>query len=145
MTKLENRSSKRVQFFLVPVGGHEIRPVWVFNSEEQGKALPGLVVNLSEGGMQVLTDLDEQLPVAEYRLAFLPDETSAGLALADCTIQLVWSEREAGLHTRSGFTFVGETPADLLALLQRPNVEELFLRCAIAQINHEVEQEQAVA
>ena len=141
MNTPESRAHKRVQFFLVHLGEHEIKPVWVFKSTEQSQAMPGLLLNLSEGGMQILTELESSLTKARYQLSFLKDEASPGLNLADCQVQLLWSEHEAGMHTRSGFAFVGQMPDDLKALLTRSDAEKIYLRCTIeaaVDVNAEV-------
>lgn len=135
MNPSENRRHQRVQFFLVPLGTHEIRPVWVFNSPEHADALPALLVNLSTGGMQVLTELEAEMPACQYQLSFLPDEAQPDVALGDCRIQLLWTEREAGKHTRSGFAFVGQIPADLQDLLVHEDAAKLFLRCVIMPVS----------
>ncbi len=138
MNPSENRRHQRVQFFLVPLGTHdthEIRPVWVFNSPEHADALPALLVNLSTGGLQVLTELESDMPPGQYQLSFLPDEAQADMALGDCLVQLLWTEREAGMHTRSGFAFVGQIPADLQDLLMHEDAAKLFLRCVIMPVS----------
>jgi|GEM_PF-2195746 len=135
MNPSENRRHQRVQFFLVPLGTHEIRPVWVFNSPEHADALPALLVNLSTGGMQVLTELEAEMPAGQYQLSFLPDETQPDVTLGDCRIQLLWTEREAGMHTRSGFAFVEQIPADLQDLLVHEDAAKLFLRCVIMPVS----------
>ncbi|MFZ6746681.1 hypothetical protein ACO0LC_25935 [Undibacterium sp. JH2W] len=139
MSPSENRRHQRVQFFLVPLGTHEIRPVWVFNSPDHADALPALLVNLSNGGLQVLTELESEMPSGQYQLSFLPDEAQPDMTLADCYIQLLWTEREAGMHTRSGFAFVEQMPADLQDLLTHEDAAKLFLRCVIMPVN-EVQQ-----
>jgi len=140
MKPSENRRHQRVQFFLVPLGTHEIRPVWVFNSPEHANALPALLVNLSAGGLQVLTELESEIPAGQYQLSFLPDEAQPILAPDDCLVQLLWTEREAGMHTRSGFAFVEQIPPDLQDLLTHADAEKLFLRCVIMPVSHAVPQ-----
>lgn len=135
MNPSENRRHQRVQFFLVPLGTHEIRPVWVFNSPEHADALPALLVNLSTGGLQVLTELESEMPSGQYQLSFLPDEAQPDMALGDCQIQLLWTEREAGMHTRSGFAFTGQIPTDLQDLLTHEDAAKMFLRCVIMPVS----------
>lgn len=135
MNPTEDRHHQRVQFFLVPLGTHDVRPVWVFNSAEHADALPALLVNLSTGGLQVLTEFESDIPAGQYQLSFLPDEAQADMTLGDCHIQLLWTEREAGMHTRSGFAFVGQMPADLQDLLAHEDAAKLFLRCVIMPVN----------
>lgn len=139
--KFENRVYKRVQFFMVPAAEHEIRPIWVFNSQNPGNSLAGLVANMSESGIQVLTGIEEMPENTQYRLTFLMDENAGEVNLPDCHVQWVWSEPAAGLYTRSGFTFVNELEASLKALLDRVgNGEQLYLRCALEEVDFENEQ-----
>jgi len=141
MNLSENRRHQRVQFFLVPFGNNDVRPVWVFKSPEHADALPALLVNLSAGGLQVLSELETDIPSGQYQISFLPDETQPNVTLSACRLQLLWTEREAGMHTRSGFAFTGQIPADLQGLLTHEDAAKLLLRCVIMPVNEVVDLE----
>lgn len=142
MTKsLENRVYKRVQFFMVPATEHEVRPVWVFNSKNPGKSLAGLVVNMSESGIQVLTDAEEVPQNMRYRLSFLVDEQAGIVDVPDTIVQWVWSESGNGLFTRSGFSFIDELTADVKRLFDLVSSgKQVYLRCAIEAIDIDEQQ-----
>lgn len=135
MKTLENRQTKRVQFFVVPTGEHEVRPAWVKNTEEGKDGIAGMVVNMSETGIQILTEDEHTLSDRYFRLGFGSDQLALP-ALGDCTVELVWSELTGGLHTCSGFRFVGTPPEDVSAFLLRSQQDtQVFLRCELETLD----------
>ncbi|MEP6502111.1 MAG: PilZ domain-containing protein, partial [Betaproteobacteria bacterium] len=72
----ELRAHRRVEFFRVPAEHHHL-PVWVFMPTGTDDALAGLVLNFSDGGVQVLTNADEPLDGASYELQLLLGEDDA--------------------------------------------------------------------
>src|ERR1700747_3361609 len=60
ITSLDHRSPRRVVFLRVPVQREHI-PVWIFKPSDALEASAGLVVNLSDGGLQVMTAPDDAL------------------------------------------------------------------------------------
>lgn len=139
MKKLENRQTKRVQFFIVPTGEHEVRPAWVQNDSENKVGIAGMVVNMSETGIQILTEDEHTLTDAHYRISFGSDQVALP-ALNDCSVELVWSELTGSLHTCSGFRFVGEPPEDVNAFLARSQSQQdtqIFLRCELASLGEQ--------
>lgn len=151
MNLSENRTYKRVQFFIL-AAVHEIQPVWVFNNENPGTALAGLIVDMSEGGIQILTGADESPRNTQYKLKFLLDEKVEGSAPGkldeqfvsesnkseslDCRIQYVWSRSESGLHIRTGFTFIDPIEPRVLDLLNQISYgEQRYVRCSLEEVS----------
>jgi hypothetical protein len=135
----ENRGNRRVEFFHIPMGECEIRPVWVFSSGRSETAICGVVINMSKGGVQVLTEAQYPMLASRYKISFIRDDQAANLALDDCYLQRIWTEAHSSLHTLSGFSFVGEIPETVAALLQsQDNQVRPFLRCEIdaVEVDH---------
>jgi len=138
MTQPENRHYQRMQFFRLPKE-QEFIPVWVFNSNKPGQTLAGLVVNMSETGIQVLTAMNEQPDDQHYEITFLDDDHPSGnaQAIVPFRIRYVWSESEQGLYTRSGFSFDALDDITIRTLFERMrNGEHAFLRCALEPLDH---------
>jgi hypothetical protein len=131
MSQADNRIHQRVQFFRLPKD-KEFIPVWVFHQENDGHA--GLVIDLSENGMQVLTAANEQPSRQNYDISFLDDEGSTK-SLHVLRLAYVWSETGQGLqglYARTGFSFVA-TDAGLVKELQDRihHNQQGFLRCVL--------------
>ncbi len=132
----ENRSSRRVEFFNVPMGDSEIRPVWVFSSGRSETAICGLVINMSKSGVQILTEAHHPMISSHYKITFILDDEAAGLGLADCYLERIWTEHQSSLHACSGFRFVGQLPASVFVLLESDTHHvRKFLRCEIDAVD----------
>lgn len=128
MTKPENRVHPRSQYFLLKEDGHPV-PVYAFRDANDVVATPALVVNMSDGGVQVLTSSSDAPDEAEYDLQIAhADELDS--ALEHIRIAKVW-QRADGVNTRTGFAFRqgGETPAILERYLSK--AEHHVLRCIL--------------
>lgn len=115
------RRFPRVEFFLVP-DEHEQLPVWVVKPEDLADARGGVVVNLSESGLQILASAEPPLEASHYEMRLLLGEDE-GVPLFTAPVRRVWSRPLSGLVQLSGFEF------------DAPNSEaEEFLRVQTAQI-----------
>ena len=85
----DQRRSPRVEFFLVPAE-HEQLPVWVIKPEGLTEARGGVVVNLSEEGLQTLTSADPALDAQHYELRLLLGEDE-GVPLFSASVRRVWT------------------------------------------------------
>lgn len=124
----EKRAHERAQFFLIN-DGREFMPVWVFRPVDDEAALACLVIDLSPGGVQVISEAHDFEPGQQFRLAFLSDDRK-NLPAADA--RLVWSRADKGLHVYSGFEFTGatgDTIDRLIADLRDGAVR--YLRCTL--------------
>jgi len=118
---IDQRRSPRVEFFLVP-DEHEQLPVWVIKPESLAQARGGVVVNLSEEGLQVLTSADPALDAPHYELRLLLGEDE-GVPLFSASVRRVWSRPLSRIVQLCGFEF------------ESPNSQaEEFLRTQTAQI-----------
>lgn len=73
---VDHRIHRRVEFFLVP-NQRERTPVWVFKPADAVDAIAGLVLNLSDGGLQVLSASDASPAHAIYEIQLLLGEDEA--------------------------------------------------------------------
>ena len=138
MTQPENRQYQRMQFFRLPKE-QEFIPVWVFNSDKPGQSLAGLVVNMSETGIQILTAVNEQPEHQHYEITFLDESGSSERlhTIVPFRIRYIWSESEHGMYTRSGFSFEALDDITIRTLFERMrNGEHPFLRCALEPLDH---------
>ncbi|HEU6454557.1 MAG TPA: PilZ domain-containing protein [Roseateles sp.] len=118
---IDQRRSPRVEFFLVPAE-HEQLPVWVIKPEGMADARGGVVVNLSEEGLQVLTAAEPLLDAQHYELRLLLGEDE-GVPLFTASVRRVWSRPLSRIVQLCGFEF------------ESSNSEaEEFLRTQTAQI-----------
>ncbi|MFZ2988577.1 PilZ domain-containing protein [Ideonella sp.] len=69
---LDQRKFPRVEFNLAPEPGEQL-PLWVNSAPPPPQGLAGVVLNMSEGGIQVLTGADQPLQAERYAVRLLPD------------------------------------------------------------------------
>jgi len=121
MTTIDQRRSPRVEFFLVPAE-HEQLPVWVIKPEGLSDAQGGVVVNLSEDGLQILCAAEPALEAAHYELRLLLGEDE-GVPLFSAAVRRVWTRPLSRLAQLGGFEFESSN-----------SQAEEFLRAQTAQI-----------
>ena len=132
MSKTENRIHPRSQYFLLQEEGHPV-PVYAFRDADDVVATPALVVDMSDGGVQVLTSHSDAPDEAEYDLQIAHSDV-LDAALAHIRVAKVW-QRADGVNTRTGFAFRhgGEAPAILERYLSR--AEHHLLRCILHPVS----------
>lgn len=105
----EQRKHRRLGISLVAAErdeGDQI-PVWVFKEEPEAdgpfERRSGFILNVSEGGMQVLTSAEEPLVAERYEIQLLVGEktVSAGVGVA----RRVWSRPVSKLGNVNGFEY----------------------------------------
>jgi hypothetical protein len=103
-------------------------PFFAFRPEEAYDATPALVVDLSDGGVQILTAGTQALPQKSYGLELVTDEPVGQGNLY--RVHAVWS-RPDGVNTRTGFAFMDGTSAanEVQQLLSES--ERHVLRCVL--------------
>jgi len=105
---IDQRRSPRVEFFLVPAE-HEQLPVWIFKPEGLADARAGIVVNLSEEGLQILIAAEPSLDAQHYELRLLLGEDD-GVPLFSAAVRLVWSRPLSRIVQVGGFEFESAHP-----------------------------------
>jgi hypothetical protein len=128
---IELRAHRRVEFFRVPIE-HQALPVWVFMPTGARDAVAGIVLNFSDGGVQVLTNADVPLDNVFYELQLLlgEDETVPRFR---AQVSRVWTRDAETLGKLSGFRF--EQPhssaEDFIRSYQSDHVAERWVRCLL--------------
>lgn len=97
----ENRVHTRSQFYLLNSGGEPVS-IYAFRPQDAVDALPALVVDLSDGGVQIISANTMPLVHSDYLLELVLGTGSNGGQRIP--VHLVWS-RPDGVNTRSGFAF----------------------------------------
>lgn len=131
----DRRVQTRAQFFVIRKDNQQI-PVFALRASDDVRAIPGLVVDLSPAGVQVLTSSKAVFDAAHYAMELvsgIPEDTEPARYIA---LTLVWS-RADGMHTRGGFTFHPEQAQATCAQVQeRVNASDhQLLRCVLHPTN----------
>lgn len=121
MSGIDQRRFPRVEFFLVP-DQHEQLPVWVFKPEDLAEARAGVVVNLSEAGLQIIAAAEPPLDAQHYEMRLLLGEGD-GVPLFSADVRRVWSRSLSSTAQTGGFEFESSN-----------SQAEEFLRTQTAQI-----------
>ena len=98
---IDQRRSPRVEFFLVPAE-HEQLPVWVIKPEGLAEARGGVVVNLSEAGLQILASAEPPLDAQYYELRLLLGKDE-GVPLFSASVRRVWTRPLSRIVQLGGF------------------------------------------
>jgi hypothetical protein len=128
MTSPEKRRHPRSQYFLLNEDGHPL-PVYAFRAEQEPSAIAALLLDLSEGGVQVLTAAGDAPEETHYGLEVVHATTSDAVG-ARLRVARVW-QRADGVNVRTGFAFTA--PKETRAALGRELSEapHHLLRCVL--------------
>jgi hypothetical protein len=123
----EKRVHTRSQFFLVQTGG-ELVSFFSFRPEHAPQAIPALVVDLSDGGVQILSANSTHLSESRYLLELVTGD--APQERKQYPVHKVWA-RPDGINIKTGFAFAGnpEVTLGLQNLLYES--EHHILRCVL--------------
>lgn len=128
MDNTEKRVHTRSQYFLIK-DHNEAVPVYAFRDADDVEAIPALVVDISDGGVQVLTTHSTELKHRAFKLELVLGEALQS-SLENLQIHLVWS-RADGVNVRSGFAFApGENPELALTKVLSGSAHHV-LRCVL--------------
>lgn len=131
MTYSDQRAQARSHYLLEKATPEVVSARTQSYLEERAAAgVPGLVLDMSAGGLQVVADDNLHLTHQEYALELV---TEGELPFAEGHVRLLWSKAE-GEVVRSGFEFVsGFAPlAEIEAMLK--NDKHRILRCVLHPI-----------
>lgn len=103
MATPDQRRYPRVEFFFVPQANEQL-PVWVIKPERETIGRAGVVVDLSEGGLQIAVEADEPLVAQHYELRLLLGEDE-GVPLFTADVRRVWSRPLNCSAQLGGFEF----------------------------------------
>lgn len=102
MEDSDKRVHTRSQYFLIKDQGEAV-PIYAFRDANDVAAIPALVVDISDGGVQVLTTHSAELEQRVYQLELVAGEALPA-SIENLEIHRVWS-RPDGVNVRSGFAF----------------------------------------
>jgi hypothetical protein len=130
---IDQRRSPRVEFFLVPAE-HEQLPVWVIKPEGLSDARGGVVVNLSEDGLQILMAAEPPLDAQHYELRLLLGEDE-GVPLFSAAVRRVWSRPLSKIVQLGGFEFESSnSEAEEFLLAQTAQITaRKWVRCVLVE------------
>ncbi len=133
MTTIDQRRAPRVEFFLVPAA-HEQLPVWVIKPEALSDARGGVVVNLSESGLQILMAAEPPLDAQHYELRLLLGEDE-GVPLFSAEVRRVWTRPLSRIVQLGGFEFVtANSQAEEFLLAQTAQITaRQWVRCVLVE------------
>ena len=106
--------------------------MWVFKPADAVHATAGLVMNVSDGGVQVLTASDAALDRAGYEIQLLLGEDEAVPRFRG-RVTRVWTHEAASAGWLSGFSFADERSSaeDFIRAYQAPAGERRWVRCLL--------------
>ena len=131
---MERRFSARVQFFQLATE-NQLTPIWVFQRTRENSTL-GLVVDISDYGVQILTDKSTPLPNSAYELIAHSDAEAQAMYPSILVVRR-WSKAEGALYIRNGFLFDSPPKAlPLITALRRTHsTNQPWYRCELAAID----------
>ncbi|MBW8848987.1 MAG: PilZ domain-containing protein [Burkholderiales bacterium] len=130
---IDQRRFPRVEFFLVPAE-HEQLPVWVIKPEGLAQARGGVVVNLSEAGLQILAAAEPALDAQHYELRLLLGEDE-GVPLFSAAVRRVWTRPLSRIVQLGGFEFESaNSQAEEFLLTQTAQITaRKWVRCVLVE------------
>lgn len=131
MDQADKRMHTRTQYFLIQDEKQAI-PIYAFRDPSDLLAIPALVVDIGDGGVQILTtsasgaDLSQQA----FNLELVDAPESSDIELRREPIQMVWS-RVDGTNIRSGFAFTQSLDAGARWTQTLERAPHRLLRCIL--------------
>lgn len=128
MSEPEKRVHPRSEYFLIKSEGQAV-PIYAFREAADTAAIPALVVDLSEGGVQVLTTHSTALAQETYALEIVLG-AEQGPPLERIMVAKIWDRRD-GLHYRTGFAFRDHTEVRTRLVTLLAHASHHLLRCVL--------------
>jgi hypothetical protein len=128
MTLENKRVHARAQYFLIK-HKDDLVPIYAFRGEQDVSSVPGVIVDLGEGGVQLLTAGVSNLAEQVYDLE-LVTEASSDASRSVARVQKIWS-REDGINVRTGFSFSEPSSMGATWLGTLQAADNQLLRCVL--------------
>lgn len=127
----EHRSHRRVECLLVPLDREHV-PVWVFKPRDAAGAHAGLVLDISDGGLQVQTGRDDEPVDDRYEVQLLLGE-DAEVERFSAAVTRVWTRPSPTVGFLSGFRFDdrGSTAEAFIRTYQGGERKRRWVRCLL--------------
>jgi hypothetical protein len=131
---VDQRRHPRVEFFLVPTEQEQL-PVWVFKPEALVDSHAGLILDMSEGGLQLLTNAEDDLAPGRYEIQLMPDGSAPDQAFS-VDARLIWSSPLSKFGHLSGFEFddLNSPASQFLADYGLSVSERKWVRCLLRSV-----------
>jgi len=124
-----HRAHQRVQFFRLRTDDGFV-PIFAFAPTEDVDAIPAVVLDLSEGGVQIVCSSDDFVQTAMYDCALVKADLDPAQQSESWVLRRVWS-REEGMYLRIGFSFPVKMPVTSMLMTQLDHSEHHVLRCVL--------------
>jgi len=123
------RLHQRVQFFRLRTDEGFV-PIFALAPPQDAQAIAAVVVDLSEGGTQILCSAEDFVQTSLYDCALVQADLGPGQTPESWVVQRVWS-REEGMYLKSGFSFAVKTPVTPVLRAQLEHAQHHVLRCVL--------------
>jgi hypothetical protein len=131
--EVENRQFERSQFFLVQKE-KDFLPIWVFKPEDNPSGIAGVLVDVSEGGLQILTQKVAPAKGQRFEMSLVNQIGGDETRLPPGMIDLVWSDDLGSIYTKCGFTFSSYSDDEIAMLIAHTSDEgDKFMRCILRE------------
>lgn len=129
MASSDQRVHTRAPFFILGTGANATS-LFAFRDTHSPKSIAALVMDIGEGGVQILSQPGLPLTGKSFHLQLVVSPTDVSEKLDGGEVQWVWSRPE-GMYIRSGFVARADTQvlAMLVATLQA--ADHRVLRCVL--------------
>ncbi|MFZ6675462.1 PilZ domain-containing protein [Undibacterium sp. Xuan67W] len=132
---VENRKFERSQFFLVQKD-KDFLPIWVFKPEDNPSGMLGVLVDVSQGGLQILMQKNSLVEGQQFEMSLINQIGGDEIRLPPGIIELVWSSEVGSTYTKCGFTFNSYSSDEISMLIaQTFDGENKFMRCILRETN----------
>jgi len=114
--------------------GHTALPDFAFRASTESLAIAALVIDISEGGLQILSQPEDILVDKRFAMELMHGPQDDAIALHTCEIEWVWSCPQ-GMYIRNGFAFSGQDVSNTELLTQLNASEHHAVRCVLHPLN----------
>lgn len=123
------RQHPRAQFFRLRLDEGFV-PVFAFTPAGDNTAIAALLMDMSEGGLQVVCNKETFVPSKVYDCALVDEQLSPDDKFGSRLVQRVWS-REEGMYVKSGFSFLMKEGVTPELMQQLESADHHLLRCVL--------------
>jgi hypothetical protein len=129
MGDADKRIHTRVQYFLIKDDNQAV-PIYAFRDAGDALAIPALLIDLSDGGAQVLTTRTAHLSHQIYSMELVVAGIADDAELERAQVEKVWF-RDEGINIRTGFVFtdVAQAGANWVKILK--GAQHHVVRCVL--------------
>jgi hypothetical protein len=128
MDDADKRTHTRAQYFLIK-DADQVVPIYAFRDPADSLGIPALVVDLGDGGVQVLSNHTAELSHQVYNLELVVGN-AVEVESNPAQVHKVWS-RADGVNTRTGFAFAQDCNAGVVWTKILHGAPHNILRCVL--------------